>query len=164
MAFALTAPGRSRYRGRVAGYAQTYETRIAATPDDCFAVVTDFESYPSWSSPIRSCAVLERYPDGRAKRVAFDLDMTIKVIHYVLEYTYTPPREARWRLVEGDLSSVEGTYRFEPDGSGTRAECTQALELGFWIPGFIRSAFEKKALRDSVEEFRQAVEDRTAAT
>jgi len=147
----------------VAGYAQTYETRIAATPEDCFAVVTDFESYPTWSSPIRSCSVLERYPDGRAKRVAFDLDMTIKVIHYVLEYTYTPPREARWHLVEGDLSSVEGIYRFEADGHGTRAACTQALELGFWIPGFIRSAFEKKALHDSVEEFRQAVESRTAA-
>ena len=144
----------------MAEYAQTYETRIAATPEQCFAVVTDFERYPEWASPIRSCTVLERYPDGRAKRVAFDLDMTVKVVHYVLEYRYDPPTSLRWKLVEGDVADVEGSYQFTAAGAHTRASCTQALEIGFWIPGFIRSAFEKKALRDSVEEFRQAVEAR----
>lgn len=147
----------------MAGYAQTYQTSIAASPEDCFAVVADFERYPEWSSPIRSCTVLDRHPDGRARRVAFDLDMTIKVIHYVLEYTYEPPTEVRWKLVEGDVSAIDGSYRFDADGPHTRATCTQAIEIGFWIPGFIRSTFEKKALHDSVEEFRAAVESRVRA-
>lgn len=147
----------------MAEYAQTYATTIAASPEQCFAVLTDFEAYPAWSSPIRSCKVLARYPDGRARTVEFHLDMTVKTIRYVLEYAYEPPTTARWRLVEGDLGSVEGAYRFSPAGDGTRAECTQAIDLGFWIPSFIRGTFERKALRDSVDEFQRAVEARVSA-
>ncbi len=145
---------------RVSDYRQTYSTEVAASVDDCFAVLTDFETYPAWSSPITACRVLERYADGRARRVEFNLDMTLKTIRYVLEYTWDPPRGGDWRLVEGDVRGVEGSYRFEPAGTRTKATCTQAVDLGFWVPGFIRSTFERKALHDSVEEFRRAAETR----
>jgi uncharacterized membrane protein len=104
--------------------------------------------------------VLDRYPDGTAKRVEFILDMTIKTIRYVLEYTYERPNGASWHLVEGDVKDVAGSYRFDETPTGVKATCTQAVELGFWVPGFIRSLAEAKALRDSVEEFRRAVETR----
>ncbi len=140
-------------------YSQTYSTTVAGSIDDCFAVLVDFPDYVRWSSPITTCRVLEQYPDGLPKRVEFGLDMTIKTIRYVLEYTYDRPNGATWRLVEGDLKDVEGSYRFTTNADGaTTATCTQAIDLGFWVPGFIRSTFEKKALHDSVEEFRRAVE------
>ncbi len=88
--------------------------------------------------------------------------MSIKTLRYVLEYDYDPPHGATWRLVEGDLAGVEGSYRFEPRGTKTVATCTQEIDLGFWVPGFLRRTFEQKALRDSVEEFRAAVETRAA--
>ena len=144
-------------------YRQTYSTTVAAPVTECFAVLTAFEDYPRWSSPITSCRVLERGPDGLPKRVEFALDMTVKTIRYVLDYTFDPPRGATWKLVEGDVKDVEGSYRFEDTPGGTVATCTQGIDLGFWLPGFIRSGFEKKALRDSVEEFRRAVEARRAA-
>ena len=43
--------------------------------------------------------------------------MMIRTVRYTLEYTYDPPRGARWRLVEGDLTNVEGSYRFDPSTS-----------------------------------------------
>jgi len=141
-------------------YSQSYSTLVAGSPADCFAVLTDFEAYPEWSSPITECRVLERYPDGLGRRVAFALDMKLKTIRYVLEYTYDPPHGARWRMVDGDVKDVQGSYTFTPADGPTKATCTQAIDIGFWIPGFLRSAFEKKALQDSVEEFRRAVESR----
>ena len=144
----------------VSDYSQTYSTKVSGSPADCFAVLVDFEAYPRWSSPIKECRVLERYPDGVARRVEFILDMTIKTIRYVLDYTYEPPHTGRWRLVEGDVSDVQGTYHFEGTKDGTIATCTQAIDLGFWLPGFIRSTFERSALRTSVEEFKKAVEAR----
>ena len=141
-------------------FSQTYSTRVAASRDACFAVLIDFDAYPRWSSPITSCRVLERHPDGLAKRVEFHLDMTVKTIRYVLEYTYDKPRGARWKLVDGDEKDGEGEYTFEVHGGTTTATCTQAIDLGFWLPGFIKKPFEQKALRDSVEEFRRAVEAR----
>jgi len=144
-------------------YSQTYSTLVVASPEDCFAVLTNFEAYPDWSSPIAESRVLERYPDGLARRVAMALDMKIKTVRYTLEYTYDRPRGARWRLVDGDVKDVQGSYSFEPAASGTKATCTQSIDVGFWIPGFLRSVFEKKALQDSVEEFRKAVESRGRA-
>lgn len=144
----------------VSEYSQSYTATVAGSVEDCFAVLVDFPAYPEWSSPITECRVLERYPDGLARRVAFALDMMIRTVRYTLEYTYDPPRGARWRLVEGDLAGVEGSYRFDPAGDGTEATCSQSVDLGFWIPGPIRRMAEAKALRDSVEEFRKAVETR----
>jgi hypothetical protein len=147
--------------GRAVGdYTQSYSTEISAAVDECFEVLVDFEAYPSWSSPIRECTIVDRHPDGLARRVEFKLDMTIKTIRYVLEYTYDAPHTARWRLVEGDVRGVEGTYRFDAHGDHTTATCTQSIDLGFWIPGFVRRSFEQRALRESVEEFRKAVEQR----
>ncbi len=147
----------------VSQYRESYSVVVAAPPEACFAVLTDFEAYPQWSSPVKRTQVLERRPDGLARRVDFLLDMTVRTIHYVLEYDYDPPHGASWRLVEGDLADIAGSYRFVPADGGTRATCEQAIDLGFWIPGFLRSTLERKALRDSVEEFRRAVEARAAA-
>ena len=147
--------------GRPVGdYTQSYSTEISSSVDECFKVLVDFEAYPSWSSPIRGCTIIDRHPDGLARRVEFQLDMTIKTIRYVLEYTYESPTTARWRLVEGDVRAVDGTYRLDANGDRTIATCTQSIDLGFWIPGFVRRSFEQRALRESVEEFRKAVEQR----
>ena len=142
-------------------YRETYSTRVAGTPDDCFAVLVDFEAYPTWSSPVRECRVLTRHPDGLPAHVAFVLDTPLKTLRYTLDYAWEAPHGGRWTMVEGDVAGIEGSYRFEPGRGGTTATCTQAIDLGFWVPGFLRSVFEKKALRDSVEEFRAAVESRT---
>ena len=142
-------------------FSQSYATEIAGSLEDCFAVLTDFEAYPRWSGPVTECRIVDRHADGLPRRVAFTLDMTLKTVHYTLEYTWEPPRGGRWKLVEGDVKDVEGSYRFEPLGRGrTRATCSQAVDIGFWVPGPLRRPFEQKALRDSVEEFKRAVESR----
>ena len=144
----------------MAAYRQSYSTTVAATPEECFGVLVDFERYPAWSSPITSCRVLTRGEDGLPKQVAFELDMTLKTVRYTLEYQFDPPHGGDWSLVEGDVAGVEGSYRFEPDGGGVKATCTQAIDVGFWVPGFLKRTFEQRALADSVEEFRRAVEAR----
>ena len=147
----------------MADYAQSYSTLVAGSVDECFAVLVGFEDYPRWSSPIKECRVLERHADGLGKRVAFSLDMTLKTIRYTLEYTWERPHGGRWRLLEGDVKDVQGSYRFDSAGGRTKATCSQAIDIGFWVPGPIRRPLEQKALRDSVEEFRVAVESRARA-
>ncbi len=140
---------------------QTYTTSVHAEPAQCFAVITDFDTYPAWSSAVCRARVLERHPDGLAKRVEMELDVKIRRLRYVLEYSYEPPARLTWKLAEGDLRDVQGVYTFEPTGRGTtRVTCSQAVDMGFWIPGFLRQTFEQQALRTSVEEFRRAVETR----
>jgi hypothetical protein len=144
---------------------QSYATEVDAEAAECFAVITDFSAYPSWSGAVRRTHVHERYPNGLPKRVEMELDIKIRRIRYILEYDYTPPTHLTWRLVEGDLRAVEGSYDFAEVTPGrTSVTCTQGVDVGFWIPGFLRSIFEQQALRESVEEFKQAVQARRART
>ena len=143
-------------------FSQSYSADVVGSIEDCFAVLTDFDAYPEWAGPVTECRVLDRYPDGLARRVAFSMDMTLKTIRYTLEYTWEPPHTGRWRLVEGDIKDVQGSYHFEQAGIRTKATCSQAVDIGFWVPGPIRRPFEQKALRDSVEDFKKAVEARAA--
>ncbi len=143
---------------------QRYTTTIAASAAACFAVITDFPAYPTWSSAISSTIVQEQYPDGLAKQVEMVLDIKVRSIRYVLEYRYERPNRLTWNLVEGDVKGVEGSYVFQeaaPDR--TEVTCAQAVDVGFWIPGFLRSVFERQALQDSVEDFKRAVESRRGA-
>lgn len=143
---------------------QNYTTEIDAAIDDCCAVLLDFERYPEWSGPTTSTKVLDRHPDGRARQVEMILDMKIRNVRYVLEYEYDLPREARWKLAEGDVTGVVGSYTFEVlDDAHTRATCRQAVDLGFWVPGPLRRLIERQALRDSVLEFKAEVERRASA-
>ena len=103
--------------------------------------------------------MLERYPDGLAKRVALRVDMKLKTIGYVLEYEYDKPTGLTWNAVEGDLESIEGSYEFEKLGpKRSRVTCRQAVAIGFWVPGPMRTLIERQALQTSVLEFKAAAE------
>ena len=143
---------------------QTYTTTVAATPEECFRVITDFASYPRWSAAVCAANVMAHHPDGSVKQVEMQLDIKIRRIRYVLEYRHEPPARLQWSLVEGDIKAVEGRYVFERSGPHeTQVTCTQVIDIGFWIPGFLRRMFEQQALRDSVEEFKREAEARAAA-
>jgi uncharacterized membrane protein len=142
---------------------QSFSTLIEAPADLCYAAIADFDAYPSWSSPITRIAVLDRHRDGFARRVEFSLDMKLRIVRYVLEYTWSPPHRLTWTYAEGDLEDIIGSYVFDPvDGRRTNATCSQAVALGFWVPGIVRRTLEATALRQSVLEFKAEAERRAA--
>lgn len=144
---------------------QSFSTPIEAPADLCYEAIADFEAYPSWSSPITKATVLDRHPDGMARRVEFFIDMKLKTVRYVLEYVWEPPHRLSWKYMEGDLENVAGSYVFEPAGpTRTKATCSQAVSLGFWVPSLIRRPLEQNALRQSVLEFKAEAERRGALT
>jgi uncharacterized membrane protein len=143
---------------------QQFTIEIAAAPLDCFQTILDFEAYPSWSSAVRQARIVERDRSGVGRRVEFSIDMRIKTVRYVLDYEYEKPSLLTWRSVDGDVESIEGAYRFRKLATGrTEATCEQAVRLGFWVPGPIRTLAERSALRQSVSEFKDEVERRAAA-
>lgn len=142
------------------GEEQEFTTEVAASVQQCFATITDFEQYPTWFSSIEHATVLERYPDGLGKRVEYRIDIKLKTIRYVLEYAYDKRTQFTWQSVDGDVEAIEGMYRFEKLGPRlSRVTCRQAVSLGFWVPGPIRKIMERQALKQSVLEFKAAAED-----
>lgn len=138
---------------------QSFTTPIDAPLDLCYTAIADFEAYPTWSSPIASITVRDRHPDGQARHVEFVVDMKLRTVRYVLEYTWHPPNQLTWKMTEGDLADIEGSYTFKADGAEqTTATCSQAISLGFWVPSVILRPIEQTALRQSVLEFKAHAE------
>src|SRR5574340_1264978 len=95
---------------------QEFVTEVRAPLAHCFGVITDFENYPHWASTLRRISVMARYPNQLAQRVEFHVDMKLKTVRYVLEYTYRRPTLVSWKAVDGDIEAIQGSYRFEKLG------------------------------------------------
>jgi ribosome-associated toxin RatA of RatAB toxin-antitoxin module len=143
----------------MAAHEQEVSAEVLASLTHCFTTITDFEHYPTWFSTVEQTEVIERYPNGLAKQVEFHVDMTLKTVRYVLEYQYDKPTQLTWKSVAGDVEAIAGSYQFEKLGPArSRAICRQAVSLGFWLPGPLRSLIERQALKQSVLEFKAAAE------
>ena len=62
---------------------------IAATPEQCFAVASDFEQYPQWAHDVKEATVLSRDSQGRATSVEFRTSALGRSTHYTLSYDYS---------------------------------------------------------------------------
>jgi ribosome-associated toxin RatA of RatAB toxin-antitoxin module len=143
----------------VSEHQQSFTTSIAAPLALCYEAIGNFDAYPQWSSPVTKIAVLDRYPDGKARRVEFEVDMKLRTVRYVLEYTWYPPNRLTWKMTEGDLADIEGSYEFTAeDPKRTTATCSQAISIGFWIPSVILRPIQQTALEHSVLEFKAEAE------
>ena len=140
---------------------QSHTEVVHAPIDVCFQTIVDFEMYAKWFSGITAARLCESNPEAGTWTVAYELDMTLKTLRYTLAYKSEGAHDLTWKLVEGDVTDVAGSYTFRDLGDGTtEATCSQAIEIGFWIPGPIKRTFERSALADSVREFKKAAEGR----
>jgi len=139
---------------------QSHTEMIRAPIDTCFDTLVDFAKYPDWFSGISSARIDESDAAAGLWSVCYELNMVIKTIGYTLDYRSRRPEELTWKLGTGDVNDVVGSYTLRAiDDRTTEATCTQAIDIGFWIPGPLKRTFEKSALADSVREFKKAAED-----
>lgn len=107
----------------------TRSAEIAAPRERCFAIAADLDHVPEWHGAMTSVEVIERDSDGRATLVDSELDAAVTKLRMRLRFSYDEPSGVRWTRESGDLSSLEGSWRFEEAGDGlTRA--TYKLEIG----------------------------------
>ena len=102
---------------------------ISATPEQCFAIAADLDHVPEWHGAMTKVDVLERDSEGRATLVQSEMDASVTKVKMRLRFSYDEPSVVRWSREDGDLKSLEGSWRFTPRGDGA-TEATYALEIG----------------------------------
>jgi ribosome-associated toxin RatA of RatAB toxin-antitoxin module len=107
----------------------TRTIEIAAPPERCFAIAADLDRVPEWHGAMTEVEVLERDGAGRATLVESEMDATVTRVRMRLRFRYDEPGAIRWTRESGDLSSLEGSWRFEPHQGGLTL-ATYALEIG----------------------------------
>ena len=134
---------------------------VTATPDQCFAVVSDLERYPEWAADIKEVTIDSRDGEGRPTAVTFRAGAFGRSTSYTLAYDYADaPRTLAWRQTAGDLTAkLDGSYTFEKAGEGsTQVTYTLEVELRVPLPGFIKRRAQSRIMHTALEELRARVE------
>jgi ribosome-associated toxin RatA of RatAB toxin-antitoxin module len=134
---------------------------VGASPEQCFAIVSDVERYPDWAADIKHVEVLRRDDDGHPVEVAWRAAAFGRSTSYTLEYDYGgAPRTIAWHQTRGDLTSkLDGAYTFDDAGEG-RTQVTYVLEVELRVPlpGFIKRRAQSLIMHTALEDLRARVE------
>lgn len=142
------------------GTVQTIES--SASPQRVFDVALAIDSYPQWVSGVNEVEVLERDEDDRPVRARMVIDAGVRVIEYVLRYTYDPEYlQFSWEAEPGeDIKSLSGYYEFgELEDGGTEVRYGLRVEPAFPFPGFLRRQAEKHIITNALRGLKRRAEE-----
>jgi ribosome-associated toxin RatA of RatAB toxin-antitoxin module len=146
-------------------YGECQSLDIDATPEACFAALTDYERLPEWQRAVKAARVLERDAEGRGTVVEYEIDARVKTVRYRLRQVYDAPRRLASEYLGGDFRDFSGEWRFvERDGGGTRAELDLEIDPGRFVPGPVRSAISDAVMRRALKDLKAHVESTPAGT
>jgi ribosome-associated toxin RatA of RatAB toxin-antitoxin module len=147
----------------MAGYGDCQSTDIAATPERCYAALTDFEHLPEWQGAVRRADVRERDEQGRGAVVDYEVDAKVRRVRYTLRQLHEPPHRLGCEYLGGDFRDFSGEWRFEPDGDGgTHVELELRIDPGRFVPPPLRAAISDAVMRRALKDLKRYLEDQRA--
>jgi uncharacterized membrane protein len=137
----------------------TQHMHIEAPLEQIWAVLTDFEAYPTWARDLKEATVLQRDDEGRASLVRFRAAAMGRSTTYTLAYDWEDaPRRLPWKLVSGDIQKVlDGAYEFEETDGGTDVTYHLRVDLAIPLPGFVKRRAEARIISTALRELRAHV-------
>jgi hypothetical protein len=138
----------------------TQSITIDADPAAIMAVIADFPNYPVWAESVKDTEVLETGPDGRARRVAFNLDAGIIRDHYELLYAWSGDEHVEWHLTSGQMMRAQhGSYTLRRTAPG-HTDVTYSLSVDLIIPmlGLLKRKAERVVMDTALKELKKRVE------
>ena len=133
---------------------------VEATPERCYAVAIDFDRYPEWATDVKVVEVLDHDDEGRGTRVRYEISALGKTIGYALDYDYAAaPGGFAWKLLKADfLSRLDGAYRFDDDGDGTRVGYVLTVDVTLPLPGFMKRAAAGMIVDNAMKQLKGYIE------
>jgi hypothetical protein len=134
---------------------------IRGTPEDCFAVLTEFERYPEWAADIKAVHVEEHDAEGRPLLVTFRAAAFGRSTSYTLRYDYgAAPERLSWVQTSGDITHrLDGSYHLSPSGEGaTEIVYRLVVDLKVPLPGFVKRRAEGRIMGTALRELKVVVE------
>jgi len=135
-----------------------------ATPEELFAVLTDYERYPDWSPDVVAAAVLVREGDIVVAEFQSPFLMDGK---YILEFVHTRPSSITYRQVDQhDSRGLQGSWTLSASASGvTVATGEMEFRTDLWKRGPDRRRADRVLRRrlDALQGHVEAVYQRGSA-
>ena len=138
---------------------------VAATPDEVWEVITDFDRMAQIVTAVDSSKVVSR--DGNVIQVAQKSHASAGLVKLstdsLREVQLTPPKEMHSRLLKGDLKSSEFTTRVVDEGGGlTKVSVAGKFVAGALTAGVITPETVEAQTRRQYQELREEILRRKA--
>lgn len=148
----------------MASYGDCQSADIAASPEACYAALTDFEHLPAWQGAVREARVVERDAEGRGSVVEYEVDAKFRRVHYTLRQVHDPPGRLGCEYLGGDFRDFSGEWRFEPrdGGRATHVELDLRVDPGRFVPGPLRGAISDAVMRRALRDLKAHLEGQRA--
>jgi uncharacterized protein YndB with AHSA1/START domain len=138
---------------------------IAASPDEVFDAITDYDSFPDWIGAVYETDVTERDKDGLGEVVKFVADGKVRKIRYTLRYHYDRPGRIWWDFLDGEgIKQMDGEWSIEEDGQGAKATYKVGVDAGRGIPGPVVGRTNKQTIAAVNKELKAETERRSTQT
>ena len=133
------------------------EVVIEATPEEVFAVISDVENAPSWSSQYESVQVIDTYDDGRPKTVRAKVKAAGLTDEQTVEYSWGE-NTVGWSLIKASqMRSQEAKYTLTATGDKTNVRFELTVEPSVPLPGFLIKRTLKGAMETATDGLRRQV-------
>lgn len=137
----------------------TQQMHIEAPLERIWAVLTDFEAYPTWARDLKEATVVQRDDEGRPLLVRFRAAAMGRSTTYTLAYEWDDaPHRLPWKLVNGDIQRVlDGAYEFAEVDGGTDVTYHLRVDLAIPLPAFVKRRAEARIISTALRELREHV-------
>lgn len=134
--------------------ASTTET-FSCTPEQFFAILSDYEKYPEFLSEVKQCKIIEN--KGGKKLVEFHVSV-IKTFSYRMWMSETPGKSITWTLESGDLfKTSSGSWELEAAGTKTKAKYAVDATFKVFVPGPVAKALVNVNLPNMMKAYQDRV-------
>ncbi len=104
---------------------------VNAPIERCWEVVEDVAGAPEWQGGLVQLEVIERDEQERPLICDALSDVKVRKVRTRQRFTYEPPDRLSWKMIDGELESMEGYWELEDLGDGrTRATYGLAVDPG----------------------------------
>jgi uncharacterized membrane protein len=136
-------------------------TTIDAPADEVRAVLFDIESYPTWSTAIKSVEVHEKDGSGRPTKLTIKVEAGVLKDRATLTYDWSKaPDELSFSLDEADMmTEMNGHYSIKDNGDETTT-VTYSLgtDLAMPVPDMMRRKVEMSTIELSISQLKKKLE------
>jgi uncharacterized membrane protein len=130
---------------------------LAAVTDLLFAL----DTYPEWSSSIKSVEVLVRDDLGRIIKAKMTIDAGMMKDRVILDYDWSKaPAVLSFSLDDADLlTAMDGSYEIKSiDADTTSVTYSLTVDLSMPIPAMMRQKAEKATIDQALDQLKRVLE------
>ncbi len=135
---------------------------VNSSPQAVWDTLTDFARYPQIFSRMKSCEVTKKDGDFVYVETHLKPQMFVQqTVQHTINNVSGKPDLLTWRMLDGNFSSCEGSWKLKPIDNGKRCEViyTLSVDPGPVIPAYLVSftlKFVQKDIVNSVKRWTEA--------